>query len=99
MVDMATYQLMHPTPHPPGRPAMRDGGQSQDPAGFDPWPQKICKTEEIPEKAVMLLPGTVFGFRFQVKKWSKKVASPCWAKEYTIVYAMFELIITRQLAC
>lgn len=73
MVDMATYQLMHPVPNPSGS-AMPPPFEDQVYVKLDPWPRKVDKTEELSDKAAMLLPSTIFGFRLQAKKWSKHVA-------------------------
>jgi len=71
MVDVATYRLMHPASWDP-QPMMLPNTYGMR-AKLDPWPTKVNKTEELSEKASMLLPGTIFGFRLQAKKWSKQI--------------------------
>lgn len=70
MVDMATYQLMHPIPN---LAVMPPTFEDQVYVKLDPWPRKVDKTEELSDKAAMLLPSTIFGFRLQAKKWSKHI--------------------------
>lgn len=77
MVDMATYQLMHPFSNSSG--AGTTGPiDDQMSMKLDPWPRKVHKTEELSDKAAMLLPSTIFGFRLQAKKWSEHVPSSCY---------------------
>lgn len=70
MVDMATYQLMHPISIPPG-PVMQQPFEDPVTLKLDPWPRKVDKIEELSDKTAMLLPSTMFGFRLQAKKWSE----------------------------
>lgn len=81
MVDMATFRLMHPaTVDPRGPPGMEEVVGAVDNAVWaklDPWPRTVNKTEDLPEKAFMLLPSTIFGFRLQAKNWSEQILSSC----------------------
>ncbi|KAG6353979.1 hypothetical protein INS49_004950 [Diaporthe citri] len=68
MVDMATYKLMHPFSNPSGA-VTAELIEDQVSVKLDPWPRKVDKTEELSDKAAMILPSTIFGFRLQAKKW------------------------------
>lgn len=72
MVDLATYQLMHPFSNSSGT-AAAEFIPNQGSMKLDPWPRRVDKTEELSDKAAMLLPNTIFGFRLQAKKWSEHV--------------------------
>lgn len=74
MVDMATYQLMHPTSDPMVPQLVEDPVSVK----LDPWLRKVDKTKELSGKTAMLLPGTIFGFRLQAKKWSERIPSSCY---------------------
>lgn len=99
MVDVSTYKLMHPytsAPRGPTGPSPLDKGH----ANLDPWPMRVNKSEELSEKAYMLLPTTIFGFRLQAKKWSKHTPSLFYVNETTsCVSVVYELIVISQPAC
>lgn len=52
-------------------------------AKLDPWPRTVNKREELSEKAYVLLPSTIFGFRLQAKKWSEHIPSASYVIETT----------------
>ncbi|KAK1658314.1 hypothetical protein BDP55DRAFT_683006 [Colletotrichum godetiae] len=61
MIDTATYQIMH---------GHSTNAASEPPSKTDPWPMRVNRREDLPHKAEMLLPATVYGFNLKEKKWA-----------------------------
>lgn len=67
MVDMKTFEFMHE----------KDATvYIEEHPKLDPWPWLISKTTDLSDKNFMLLPDTIFGFKFKAKKWSEPAFFP-----------------------
>ncbi|KAI0385720.1 hypothetical protein F5Y04DRAFT_155426 [Hypomontagnella monticulosa] len=62
MVDVATHELMHKKT-PVGYMA------NVEPSRLDTWPCKIDRRNELPPRAALLLPATIYGFDLRAKRW------------------------------
>ncbi|KAF4460340.1 AAA family ATPase [Fusarium albosuccineum] len=75
MIDMSTYQKMHPTYH--------HGGE--EPLKFDTWPVTIHRHKMLSKQLLMLLPPMTYGFNLQEKRWVslsvEKIEPAKWNKK------------------
>ncbi|KXH49519.1 hypothetical protein CSIM01_03807 [Colletotrichum simmondsii] len=81
MVDTATYRIMHGHSAPSAGP----------PPQHDPWPVRVNRREDMPQKTEMLLPATVHGFNLKEKKWVKLYVENTHAVDWN--YRAFDRLV------